>query len=501
MNTKSNNKYLKIWQDHCRTVQEATVSVLEDPVEKQKRISRLLRSYGEFVSYYFPHYAKCECAPFQVKSANKIRKTPNIRDVEEWARGHAKSTHFDIMIPMWLKALGELKVMVLVGKSEDNADKLLSDLQAELQYNGKYINDFGEQMKSGSWEEGEFVTVDECLFIALGRGQSPRGLRYRANRPDYIVLDDVDDDEIVRNQARMNKLEDWVLEALLGALDMGRGRFIAVGNRIHKNSLIARLAKRKGIHHTVVNALDREGNPSWAAKYTKAEILEHIEFMGYRRSQKEYFNNPIESGTVFRADWIVWDKLPPLSKMEQLIAYCDPSFKSSSKNDYKAIKVWGKCGKNLYLARAFVRQCSIGEMVRWWYDFHESLPSNVVCRYYMEANFMQDMILDEFDAEAAVRGYHLPITPDKRQKPDKFQRIEALSPLYERGFVIYNVAEKENRDMETAVEQLLAFEKGSHVHDDSPDADEGAIWMLQKYGRVQGFEPVIGRQKAPRAIW
>lgn len=91
--------------------------------------------------------------------------------------------------------------MVLVGKSEDNANTLLADVQAELQYNQRYINDFGEQYNSGSWEEGEFVTKDGTAFFARGRGQSPRGLRYRSHRPDYIVIDDLDDDELCENPA------------------------------------------------------------------------------------------------------------------------------------------------------------------------------------------------------------------------------------------------------------------------------------------------------------
>ena len=57
--------------------------------------------------------------------------------------------------------------MVLVGKSEDNANTLLADVQAELQYNQRYINDFGEQYNSGSWEEGEFVTKDGTAFLPV----------------------------------------------------------------------------------------------------------------------------------------------------------------------------------------------------------------------------------------------------------------------------------------------------------------------------------------------
>lgn len=56
-------------------------------------------------------------------------------------------------------------------------------------------------------------------------------------------------------------------------------------------------------------------------------------------------------------------------------------------------------------------------MVRWLYDFHESLPEDVAVSYFMEANFMQDIILDEFAREGDLRGYQLPIMPDRRKKP------------------------------------------------------------------------------------
>ena len=91
---------------------------------------------------------------------------------------------------------------------------------------------------------------------------------------------------------------------------------------------------------------------------------------------------------------------------------------------------------------------------------------------------------------------------DKRAKPDKIQRIEAVSPLWERGKVFYNAALKESPDMEVGIEQTLSLERGSRVHDDAPDADEGAIWYLQRSGRQEKFEPVIvQRSHRRRSAW
>lgn len=161
----------------------------------------------------------------------------------------------------------------------------------------------------------------------------------------------------------------------------------------------------------------------------------------------------------------------------------------------------GKIGTELHHIRAFVRQCSTSEMVRWFYDLHESMPEGVICDYYMEANFLQDIILDEFTTEGNLRGYQLPIRPDMRKKPDKFQRVEAVSPLWERGFVFYNEAYKTDRDMLAGIEQTLAFEKGSRAHDDAPDADEGAIYILQKRTRSETFQPTIGKRQSSKNAW
>lgn len=212
-------------------------------------------------------------------------------------------------------------------------------------------------------------------------------------------------------------------------------------------------------------------------------------------------NNPISDGTIFRADWIRYKKLPKLNKYDQLICYTDPSFKSTTANDYKASRLWGKIGNELHLIDCYVRQDTVSGMVRWLYNLYERTRDTAAVQFYMEANFMQDVILDEFEAEGKSRGYQLPIMPDKRKKPDKVQRIEAISPLWERGFVFYNEALKNSPDMEVGIEQTLALERGSRVHDDAPDADEGAIWLLQRYTRQETLQPIFGARQTAKNIW
>lgn len=140
-------------------------------------------------------------------------------------------------------------------------------------------------------------------------------------------------------------------------------------------------------------------------------------------------------------------------------------------------------------------------MVRWLYDLYERLPENVTVAFYMEANFMQDMILDEFEAEGILRGYQLPIIGDKRKKPDKHQRIQNISPLWERGLVYYNEDLKDSPDMKVGIEQTLALEPGSSTNDDAPDADEGAIYKLQRSNRQARQSIHTGGRGTPRNSW
>lgn len=467
----------------------------ETAPQRKERIERDRRHYEYFVRDYFPHYATAPCGWFHIAAAKLILKYPYIKLLAMWARAHAKSTHFNLMIPMWLMIQDPIRmhVMVLVGKSEKNARTLLSDLQAELESNQFYIEDFGEQMQLGSWEDGWFVTRNDCAFFALGRGQSPRGLRHRQFRPDYIVMDDVDDDELCRNPDRVNKMYDWAREALLMSSDMGKCRFIVVGNKIGKNSLVSSFEQNPDFRVMKVCALDKKGNPEWKEKYSKVDIEKMMKTLGYRSAQKELFHNPIAEGSVFRNEWIRYVEPLSFSKYEYVVSYCDPSFKNSPTSDYKAIITVGKTGQEFHILSTFVRKCSVAELVRYWYDYHEGLHGRAIVDYFMETNFIQDMILDEFIREGRTRGYQLPLRRDARKKPDKFARIEAMSPLFENGFVFISRDIKDTEDTRVFIDQLLSFEKGSHAHDDAPDALEGSVYILNQRTRRTAGSMRTGR--------
>ena len=123
------------WRELCKRVQQLTPVTLsisrETPLEKEKRIRRLQSNYAAFCEYYFPHYLTLRDkvtgdvirvvhnAPFHNAAANKVKNTPNLKAVFKWPRGHAKSTHFDVFLPLWLMFQSQrlINFMVAVGKS------------------------------------------------------------------------------------------------------------------------------------------------------------------------------------------------------------------------------------------------------------------------------------------------------------------------------------------------------------------------------------------------
>ena len=457
----------------------------ESKAEQKARVARLLKNYDQFFAYYFPYFAKVATAPFHVRAARAIKRNPKVRGIFKMFRGAAKSTHLGMGVPIWLMVQDELKFMLLASNTDEAATDLIDSLRGQLAYNKRLQNDFGIEVGHGKWQEGRFTTNKGVTFRSIGLGQSPRGLRYNEHRPDYILVDDADTKERTKNPKRINEAVEWIFDDLMGTMDVGRERFVICNNVIHKHSIITQVEaqlhgkRNPDLYVMQVNAVDSKGRPTWPAKYTAQYWRDKEAGMPYRSFQREYMNNPIEEGSIFKKDWIKYEKVP--AKLDHLLCYTDPSFKSGPTADYKASVLLGVVGTRVFLIDCFVRQASITDMVAWHYGLYEQYPT---AQFFIEANFIQDMLLDEYREMGNRLGYQLPMRPDKRKKPDKFQRVENISPFIERQFVVINKKIEGNRDWHRALEQLLAFEKGARAADDFPDALEGGLWLIQQHARI-----------------
>ncbi len=450
------------------------------------RLDAARADYANFIGTYLPEWAPVPCADFHLSAAQAVAADPQYRGMWQWFRGAAKSTHAALLLPLWLAVQDppELRFLLLVGRSQAAARRLVADLRRALEAADTLLLDTGWQ-RTKRWSRDELVLEGGPAFAALGLGQSPRGLRIGQQRPDAIVCDDLDYPALVRSPERVRQTVAWVLEDLLGTQDVGPSRFLWVGNLFSQRSVQAELLATGRFACHRVDALTPQGLATWPAKYGAGDWLrERQALIGYRAFAREYQNTPIEDGGAFRAQWIRYTPARPYPDYHALVAYIDPSFTATPRSDYKACKLWGAyrtpAGATEYhhLA-AFVRQCPAEELFRWCLArYGEIAAAGGAVQFWIEGGFFQAVLLQSLQAVEAELDQRLPIRQDTRAKGPKYSRIEALSGLWERGLVAYAEGQQADPDTQTGIDQLLALAPGSRAHDDGPDADAGALTLL-----------------------
>jgi predicted phage terminase large subunit-like protein len=466
-----------------------TVNPFESQTEQQQRIALAKKDYNYFVNTYFSRYASSPCADFHLALAKKVRANKRCKLLLGWGRGLAKSTHVDILIPLWLWINNDMKVMVLIGQTQDKANTLLGDLQAEFEANQLLIHDFGQQQSIGSWETGKFITKNDCAFFALGFGQSVRGLRHRQHRPDYASGDDLDTREICKNPKRLREAVRWVSGDLLGALDAKASRYLHVNNIFAPKTILTELRDLKeGYDFIQVNAQDEAGNPTWKQNEHLATFYEdQKKAMGILDFNAEYNNIPFVEGTIFNEAMIQWTNVPRIDRYDSIVAYWDIAYSEASTADYNAIKIWGLKDGKFYLIRAFVKQCKMAVAIRWANAFMEYIPKTllggmprVTINWYFESQFWNDAVTDTIKQVSTEFDNPINWIRAERPKGNKYDRIMNTLPYYQQGIVYYNNNFKSNSDMQVGIVQLFGIEPGYKTHDDSPDADAAALELLSK---------------------
>lgn len=489
------------WLAEKASIKRATPASRESAEARKKRIAKLTKTgnEAEFGHYYFSHLVDSDFAYFHKKDMKAVAADPDIMAALEYPREHAKSTVFGVIMPMLLIAKGEFTGMVCGSANEKKASKLLADIQSELMFNQRFIADFGEQYNAGKWTEGYFCTKQGFGFWAFGRGQSPRGIKESAFRPNYGLIDDIDDKQIVKNTDRVEEAVDWMVEDFYGCLPIKGARFVIIGNRIFKTSILATFIgdiepddpKRGGLYHSKVFALENpkthakdlseNGVPAWP-RYTREQIINKMTKMGWRNGLREYFHEHIIEGKIFKDKNLPWIDCLPLAKYEALLTYNDPSYKATMTSDCKAIGLIGKIGRFYDVIDIFDEQCTTPAMVKAHYKIADQIPEEIGVRHYMEANFIQDLMLEEYFRHGEKVGHQLRIRGDKRKKPEKEIRIENLTSFTDMGYIRFNKQLKSNPHMQTLRNQFLGF-PDKQMHDDGPDMVEGAVWLLEhKYG-------------------
>lgn len=498
-------QYLDLWNKYKENVRKSTpIDFFETDIAKKERIKRLESDPEAWFKYYFPNFYTSEPAPFHLEATKRVLENPEWYEVRSWSRELSKSGR-TMMEVLYLAMQGKKKNVLMVSSNFENATRLLLPYKSILEYNARLINDYGEQQSLGNWEAAEFITRSGVSFRALGAGQSPRGTRKDEMRPDTILIDDIDTDEECRNEDRINKKIKWIEEALIPTRSISNPLLlVACGNIIAKRCCITELGKMADTWD-IINIRDEHGKSTWPTKNSEAAIDRVLSKISHNSAQKEYFNNPVEEGTVFKE--LYFDEVPPIQHCSIVLAYADPSTSNKDKGggSYKSIVIAGYLNTKYYVYRVYLDKTSNSKFVDNLFDAYKFLIDNHVDTkiLYIENNSLQDpfyqqVIMPLINERARVYNINLPLMPDARQKPDKFFRIEGtLEPLNRNQQLIFDINIKNTQDMKVFESQMLAV-SSSAKYMDGPDALEGAIWLIQDKNNSNSYMYSFGARASSK---
>ena len=488
------------WEKYKEDIARATpVDRNMTAAEREKHREYLEKHPIEWIKFFFPNYAKYEFADFQKKAIRRIIAHDEWFEVLSWSRELAKST-VTMFIVMNLTLTGRKKNVILTSNSKDNAVRLLDPYRANLEANGRIMAYYGKQELPGSWTEDEFTTKGKVSFRALGSGQSPRGSRNEAIRPDVLLVDDFDTDEDTKNPDIIQKRWDWWENALYPTRSISEPTLVIFcGNIIAKDCCVVR-AGEMADSWDIVNIRDKNGFSTWPEKNSEEDIDRTLSKISKKAAQGEYFNNPISVGEVFEN--IAYGKVPALSKFKFLVVYGDPApgeSKGKKGKSFKTVSLCGKLGGRLYVIKTFLAQALNAEFIDWYVRMLEFVggKTNVYC--YMENNKLQDPFFQQVfkPLVAKVRREQkiaLFIRGDEEKKTDKATRIEAnLEPLNREGNLILNEAERDNPHMKELEDQFKLFTLTMRYPADGPDAVEGANRIIDEL--IRRIEPPVFRSR------
>lgn len=487
---------------------EAEVSGFDpDPAACARRRKQAQADFGFFTQTYFPHYIRSphrsrlheylfERLP-QIVSSGKCET-----DAIAAPRGEAKSTLVSQLFVLWCLVTGRKRYPVIVMDSIDQAYPMLEAIKAELQFNPRLQMDFPEVSGQGRvWQSGTIVTRNDAKVQVAGSGKKLRGLRHGPYRPDLCVLDDIENDEQVRNPDQRDKLQSWLSKTVLPLGGAGaKFDVVYIGTILHYDSVLNRTLANKlwraakfkallkwpdamSLWERWEEVLRNEGEEaadafygerqaamnagaevSWAARPLLA-LMKIRARDGHDTFDSEYQNDPVAGDNAPFAKVIqFW-----VNRLREWAFFgaCDPSLgKAGASRDPSAILVGG-----------FNRATGILDVVEA--GIRKRLPDRIIedvigyqaeyrcLLWVIETVQFQAFLYSELVKRAAARG--IPV-PARGVQPiaDKLLRIESLQPHMANGLIRLHSSQS------TLIDQLRHFPKADH--DDGPDALH-MLWM------------------------
>lgn len=386
-------------------------------------------------------------------------------------RGHAKSTSVTLGYLLTALLFRDKSYAIIVSDTEGQAIQFLSDLKTELSENDSLVSLFGKMTFVKDRETDIIVSMEDGYkfrVMAKGSEQKVRGMKWNNKRPDLIVGDDLENDEIVMNQDRREKFRNWLFKALLPSIsDTGVVRI--VGTILHMDSALERLLNDSSWTTARFRAHNEDFSEIlWPEKFSEERLKQIREAYisqgmpeGY---SQEYLNYPIdESSAYFRFDDFNYYTLDELNGIP-LSYYSAVDFAISDKEraDYTVILTAAvDSNNNLYIIDVQRGRWDSKEIIDNMFATHWRYRPEI---FIAEEGMIRKSIGPFLNEEMMRRGIFINLHTEIPVK-DKQTRARSIQARLKMGSVYFN---KEAEWFAPLSQEMVRFPRD--VHDDQVDA-------------------------------
>lgn len=359
--------------------------------------------------------------------------------------------------------------LLIVSDTEGQSVKFLGDIKMELQENELLQREFGidDFIRDTEAEIVFHCAAGYVNITARGAEQKVRGLKWRGRRPNFILVDDLENDELVMNRDRRSKLKNWFHSALLpcGAWNC---LYRVVGTILHLDSVLNNILTDPTWDHDVFSAHGPNfDNILWPERFPVGR-LEQIKrgFMAQGLPDKysqEYLNKPIDEETAyFKREWFTWRAPEHRKLFLRRFAAIDLAVSTKETADYTAIVVAGIDDRGrIHILEVRRSRWDSLETVQQMFEVQEQYRPDL---FFVEKGPLNRAFYPFLVSEMARTGVYINLL-DVPCTADKVSRARSLQAKMRQGTVLF---EQEAGWLPDLMSEMTRFPRDKH--DDQVDA-------------------------------
>lgn len=274
---------------------EELLSILgsTDPSE---RVFLCSESLYIFAKYYFSEYFKYKSPDFHQDLFDDFEALVNGEmKYGAWiAFAEAAKTSIAKIGLVWINAYKKKKYVNVDSNDKENAERLLFDVVLSMQTNTRLKNDFGHMYNAARSKDevtikriANFITNNGIRYEAHSTQSSVRGRVHGEQRPDFFLLDDIENSKTIRSIPVTQSVISHYDEVKRGLAP--DASMLLLGNYLIEEgsvNYVMESTRNSGGTVRFIPVVDKKGNIAWPDKYVKTDA-EAFEINKTRPKEKQ----------------------------------------------------------------------------------------------------------------------------------------------------------------------------------------------------------------------